>query len=126
MTITDDKMLREIQRDFNGKFPYLKIEFYSGSHGQGEGSPVETRLNPELTLAEVRKIHNEGDMNIDGHLKVGTFESNFLEKYGLNVQVFRKSGNLWMQTTSTDGWTLSQQNRKGGASELHFKEKYTP
>ena len=57
-------------------------------------------------------------------MKVSDFEKMFHDKFGLNVQVFRKSGNLWMQTTSTDHWTLAEQNRKGGSSELHYKEKY--
>jgi hypothetical protein len=69
-----------------------------------------------LTIGEVRKVHNEGDLSIDGHQKVKTFEQSFHDKYGLNVQVFRKSGFMWMQTTSTDDWTLSKQNRKGGHS----------
>lgn len=124
MIINDHKSLREIQQEFNQKFPYLKIEFYKGKHLPGEGSPVKERLNPEQPIGAIRTVHNDGDMSINGHLKVGSFERAFLNKYGLNVQVFRKSGNLWMQTTATDDWTLHEQNRKGGASELHYKEKY--
>jgi hypothetical protein len=124
MVITDNKKLRQIQIEFNKKFPYLKIEFYFKRHESGEGSPVKERIDPELTIGAVRSVHLEGDMNIDGHLKVGSFEQEFFEKYGLSVQVFRKSGNLWIQTTSTDDWTLAHQNRKGGSSEQHFREKY--
>jgi hypothetical protein len=124
MLISDDKKLIDIQREFNEKFPYLKIEFYSGQHRPGEGSPVDERLDSQKTIGEVRTIDEEGDMRISGRMKVGTFEQKFLEKYGLNVQVFRKSGNLWIQTTSTDSWSLNQQNRKGGSSEQAFKEKY--
>lgn len=124
MIITDKKNIREIQKEFNEKFPYLKIEFYKGEHRSGEGSPIKERLNPEQPIGAIRQVHVEGDLSIDGNLKVSTFENAFLEKYGLNVQVFRKSGNLWMQTTITDEWTLNEQNRKGGSSELHYKEKY--
>lgn len=124
MIITDKKNIREIQKEFNDKFPYLKIEFYTGKHKRGEGSPVVERLNPDQSIGAIRKVHTDGDLSIDGDLKVSHFEKMFLEKYGLNVQVFRKSGNLWMQTTTTDDWTLNEQNRKGGSSELHYKEKY--
>lgn len=124
MTISDEKTLRDIQKEFNIYFPYLKIEFYSGHHARGEGSPVQDRLDPELPLSEIRTIHTTGDLKIDPEKKVSEFEQMFSKKYGLNVQVFRKSGNLWMQTTSTDHWTLSEQNRKGGASELYYKEKH--
>lgn len=125
MTISDDKTLRDIQKEFNAFFPYLKIEFYKGAHEQGEGSPVEDRLDPNRKLGAVRKIHSLENLTINDDMRVSDFEQMFLRKYGLNVQVFRKSGNLWIQTTSTDYWTLAEQNRKGGASELHYKEKYS-
>lgn len=124
MIISDEKTLRDIQKEFNGKFPYLRLEFYSSRHGEGEGSPIQERLDPEQLLSEVRKTHTDGNIQVNGNMKVSSFEQTFHEKFGLNVQVFRKSGNLWMQTTSTDHWTLSEQNRKGGSSELHYKEKY--
>ena len=124
MFISNDRKLEEIQMEFHQKFPYLKIEFYSGHHEAGEGSSVRTRLNAGLTIGEARRAGSEGDLTIDEDLKVSTFENQFFEKYGLNVQVFRKSGNLWMQTTSTDSWTLSQQNRKGGSSTIHYEDKY--
>lgn len=124
MLITDDKKLIDIQREFNQKFPFLKIEFYSGHHDPGEGSPQRERLDAQKTIGAVRTTREEGSMRVDGRMKVSTFEQAFDEKYGLNVQVFRKSGNLWMQTTSTDSWTLDEQNRKGGHSEQAYKEKY--
>jgi hypothetical protein len=31
----------------------------------------------------------------------------------LSVQVFRKSGKSWLETTFTDGWTLKKQNQEG-------------
>jgi hypothetical protein len=44
-------------------------------------------------------------------------ENAFEEMYGLSVQVFRKSGNTWLQTTTSDSWTLNEQNQK--ALEKH-------
>ncbi len=124
MTISDKKTLRDIQSIFNKKFPNLRLEFYSSQHDTGEGSPLQERLDPEQPLSIVRTIHTEGDLRISKDLTVADFERIFHDKFGLNVQVFRKSGNLWMQTTSTDHWTLEQQDRKGGSSEVHYKEKY--
>ena len=114
----------DVQREFHEMFSHLRIEFYEGKHQTGEGSPVKDKLDGELRLGNVRKVHAEGDFEVTGDTTVADFEQQFFDKYGLNVQVFRKSGNLWMQTTSTDHWTLDEQNRKGGSSEQHFKEKY--
>lgn len=120
MLIREDKKLREIQAEFREKFPYLKIEFY-----QPNGGPEDRKtLDPELKIGEIATIQKEGELRLHGNMKVKTLETAFSETYGLNVQVFRLSGNIWLQTTSTDEWTLHEQNRKGGASFTHYKEKY--
>lgn len=116
MLIQDEKKLKKVQEEFREKFPHLKIEFY--------GPDGKTPLNPESTIGKVRTNHNEGEVSIHGNVKVKTLELAFKEVYGLNVQVFRQSGDIWLQTTSTDDWTLHEQNRKGGASVSHFNEKY--
>jgi hypothetical protein len=124
MLITDNKKLRDIQLEFNQKFTHLRIEFYSQHHERGEGSSVIHKLSDQQTIGEVRSRHVEDELNIDADMSVEELENLFEEKFGLNVQVFRKSGAMWMQTTSTDQWTLREQNRKGGASEEAFIEKY--
>ncbi len=113
MLISDDKRLIDIQKEFSTKFPYLKLEFYASEHGSLEGSPASAQLDLQQTVREVRSIHDEGDLSINGHVKVSTLEENFSRKYGLNVQVFRKSGSIWLQTISTDEWSLAEQNRAG-------------
>lgn len=113
MKISDDRTIRSIQAEFNSKFPYLKLEFYDQPHEVGEGSQVKSLIDVNQTIGEVRTIHTQGDLSINGHLKVATLEQNFAEMYGLNVQVFRDSNGLWLQTTSTDDWTLADQNRRG-------------
>ena len=47
-------------------------------------------------------------------MKVNELEKIFKDRFNLAVQVFRKSGNLWLETTMTDNWTLQQQNNHGG------------
>ena len=124
MLIGDAMKIKDIQRAFSKLFPALKVEFFSGQHSVGEGSPIRTRLDAELTLGQVRSAHTEGEFLIRGDMTVGQFEREFFERFGLNIQILRRSGNLWMQTTATDSWTLEQQNQKGSDSEQFFNEKY--
>ena len=119
MVITDSKKLFDIKREFSEKFPYLKLEFYAKHHKEGEGSEAKLLIDGDETIGHVRATHIEGDLSIDGHLKVGNFERMFFEKYGLNVQVFRKSGSIWLQTIKTDEWTLTEQNSRGKRSVTH-------
>ena len=46
-------------------------------------------------------------------MTVTDLEQNFSDVYGLSIQVFRKSGDVWLETTITDGWTLEKQNEQG-------------
>ena len=46
-------------------------------------------------------------------MTVGELEKLFRERFGANIQVSRKSGTLWLETTMTDNWTLKQQNEHG-------------
>ncbi|RMD97871.1 MAG: hypothetical protein D6816_16940 [Bacteroidetes bacterium] len=124
MKISDDKKIKDIQQEFQQLFPYLQLHFYKGRHKEGKPSPPETQLDPELSIGEVRTIHNEGELTIQPEMTVGELENLFWTKYGLNVQIFRRSGNLWLQTTKTDTWTLAEQNRKGGHSEQAWKEMH--
>ncbi len=110
MIITDSKTIREVQKEFNKKFPFLMLEFYKEAHTAKEGSPDSIKWGSEESIGSIRKIHNTGDLSIGDDQKISELESNLLEQYGLSAQVFYKSGNLWLQTTATDEWTLKQQN----------------
>lgn len=110
LIITDDHKIEDLQKDFTTHFPFLKIEFYAKAHKTGEGNVINERLDASLSIGQVRNVHESGHVSMHGNLKVSTLEQAFHDVYGLNVQVFRKSGNIWLQTTATDNWTLSEQN----------------
>ena len=124
MVIVSNKKLSDIKTEFHSLFPYLRIEFYSGHHEVGKGSPKERQLDGDKTIKELIGKELNENFTIQPSLSVNELELYFDRHLGLNVQVFRKSGNLWMQTTATDHWTLEKQNRKGGSSHYHFNEKY--
>lgn len=109
--INKGKTINSIQEEFQKHFPYLKIEFYNHAHSQGEGSLKKNTLNSNLTIEAVQKRELSDTIKINGLTKVGDLESTFAKNFGLSVQVFRKSGKLWLQTTATDNWTLAEQNQ---------------
>jgi hypothetical protein len=113
LKIDDNKQIKEIKNEFNTHFPHLKLEFFSEEHHLGEGTERKAMYDDTLLLKDIRKIHNSGELSINGHQKSVTFEESFLEHFGVNVQVFRKAGRIWLQTIMTDNWTLSEQESKG-------------
>ncbi len=61
----------------------------------------------------INKDFSEGELEIDGTMTVNMLESKLFEQFGLSVQVSRKSGNLWLETSLTNHWTLKEQNDHG-------------
>ena len=113
MKITKDMTILEVQREFSSMYPGLKIEFYEHAHKDHEGSPGKEILNPESKLRDVGMNKRGGNLKIDSTQSVSDLEQAFEEKYGLHVQVFRRSKELWLQTSTTDHWSLELQNSKG-------------
>ena len=105
--------IKDLQAAFSKQFPGLKIELYTEQHGAFQSSAPEFQYRSDTSLSDVNAELTEGEFAIDPTWTVEQFEEVFAKKYLINVQVFRKSNNVWLQTTNTDAWTLEVQNRKG-------------
>ncbi len=110
--IEKTKQLKTIQQEFQHMFPYLKIEFYTQSHQEGESTSNNKLLDTHLRIEELENTTHEGSVEIVPVMKVAEVEHIFETQFGLHVQVFRKSGNVWLQTGKTDTWTLGQQHQE--------------
>lgn len=113
--VNDKRKIAALQEEFNQLFPYLNLEFFSKPHKTGEGSAKTFIQSNAKTLGECRTLHQDGSINIVPTMTVAELEQEFREVFGLSVQVFRKSGKIWLETTVTDSWTLKKQNTEGEA-----------
>jgi len=113
ISINDNRKIHAIQEEFNLEFPFLKIEFFSKPHTSGGQSSKKLMKSSSKTLGECRTIHNNGEIFINAEMTVDELEQRFMDVYGLSVQIFRKSGTVWLETSVTDGWTLQKQNEQG-------------
>lgn len=115
ITINDHRKIFAIQEEFNTVFPYLRIEFFSKPHQSNGPSAKQLVKHSSKTLNECRTNHHQGNITIVPAMTVADLERHFNDVYGLSVQVFRKSGKAWLETTLTDTWTLEEQNHQGEA-----------
>lgn len=113
MVIAKEKSLREIKDIFTFIFPGLKIEFYKAPHQKNELSPQSSQYDENLRLSEINSNLLNDEFMFSPEKTVAEFEREFENKFGIHVQVFRRSNELWLQTAATDDWTLEVQNRKG-------------
>jgi hypothetical protein len=111
--INDHRKIFAIQKEFNEMFPYLKLEFFGKPHKVGAPSSKKIIKHASKTIGQCRVIHNKGTLTITPSMTVTVLEQAFDDVYGLSVQVFRKSGRVWLETTATDAWTLEKQNKQG-------------
>jgi hypothetical protein len=114
LSINENNRLCDIQYAFSKHFPFLKIEFFVFEGGKEKVfSRKHMVTDTTKRLGEITPVLRSGKISIHGHQKVRTLEHHFSEFFGVDIQVFRKSGNEWLQTIVTDDWSLSEQNLMG-------------
>ncbi len=122
--ISDSRTISEVQRDFSKAFPFLKLEFFDAPYKDEKALPKSKMISHDKKLASCRKKHIEGKLKVVKDEKVKELETELWINFGLSAQVFRKSGNLWIETSLTDSWTLEQQNREGFEMSNQHKNPY--
>lgn len=105
----DYMTLKEIKEQFNTKFPNLKLEFFEKHHDVGQASPKTAIYDDAFRLKDIRSEGAMSPISIHGNTKTSTLEKHFEEEFGISIQVYKKHGKTWIQSTSTDDWTLAQQ-----------------
>jgi hypothetical protein len=108
-----NKTISAIQQEFQKEYPNLKIEFYKELHSEGEGSMKDHIINGDLTIADITNTNSDKTITPTPEMTVNELENVFAEYFKLGAQVFRKSGTVWLQTTTSDDLTLAEQNQTG-------------
>ncbi len=126
LKITEATTVKELQEEIAKRFPYLKIELYTTTHQEGEGSSVKNQLPRNLTIGEATGAAQKGIIEVNSLMKVSELEQLFQSIFGISAQVFRKSYSTWIQTTATDNWTLGEQNNHARENEAAANIKEEP
>ena len=113
LRITPTRLVSEVQVEFNKAFPFLKLEFFQNNPSKQNSSEPDIRMAHNKRVGDCQAAIKDGEIEITNELTVQELEKKFKDELSLNVQVFRRSGTLWLQTTMTDGWTLEKQNEHG-------------
>ena len=111
--IAPNRLISDIQNEFNNAFPFLKLEFFNNKHYSSAGFSVNEMILRGKKIGESQTVITDGYIEVKESMKVNELEKIFRTQFSLAVQVFRKSGKIWLETTITDNWTLEQQNNHG-------------
>jgi hypothetical protein len=111
--ITGHETAQQVSDAFNSHFEYLKLQFFIKSHEANAPSARKEMIDSGTVTGKMHGFLRPGVIRIDPSMHVSDFEQEFHDLFGLNVQVFRKSGGLWLETSVTDHMTLKEQNALG-------------
>ena len=125
LRIAPNRLISDLQKDFNNAFPFLKLEFFRDRNQQLPAFTFQQILPHGNRIAEGQAAITDGDIEVDPDMKVKDLEKIFKDQFSLAVQVFRCSGNLWLETTMTDNWTLRQQNEHGREISTDAKKDHS-
>jgi hypothetical protein len=119
LDLAPDKTIGDIKAAFTAFFPNLKLAFFSKSHKAYRSSAAKFLVHDkDLKLSELTALLTESKfILLENNMPVWQLERLFEEEYGLHVQVFRRSGKIWLETSKTDDLTLEQQEAKAIASD---------
>ena len=107
--IHDNLLVSDLQERFSKCFHFLKIEFYSKQHQRKEKHAEKYIISDVKRIGEMRINHEAGDLEIKSWYTADHVENDFREKFGLNVQVFRKENGRWVLTAKTDKFAVFHQ-----------------
>ena len=112
-------LVENIKKIFANCYPFLKIELYKKQFTNGFSVVKKAPLASALNLAKFINAAKKITIDINNNITVAELENQF-EDIGLMAEVFRKSGNIWIETTLTNNWTLQQQNAEAEELSRHL------
>ena len=112
ISVTGNKKLKTLQKEFNKKFPYLRLSVCPLSEKK---KSTKHSHDSEKRISEVRTKTNPGDISIHGRTLVGNIEKQFEKIFGLYAQVCwtESDGSRYYTTGAKDKMSLSQLSKLG-------------
>lgn len=114
ISVTGNKKIGTLMKEFNKQFPFISLGiFYSYARQEVAKGGTIYNIDPNKTLASVRRADSGGDISINGNKKIKTLEKEFDTVFGLYAQVCytTKDGQGHYTNRGVDEMTLSAFNK---------------
>ncbi len=118
IVISGKKHLNTICKEFSDQFPFLFLTFFTPQEWE-KAQEGKERIHPipgnqSLSAVRTKKaVRDEKEMSIHGRTLVKNIENNFLNTYGIYVQIcYNKNGNNYYTSGDSDEMSLTQLNKK--------------
>ena len=118
--------LEQVQQAFFRHYPHLKLVFFIDRNKDNLLRADERIQNLNLTIGSIREITYDGYIQIEPSMTVLQVEKAFWDSFGLEVQIFRKSGRNWLMTFNSDLWSLEEQDKKAEEMDMEIEQSDIP
>ena len=105
--------IKDIKRNFENFFPYLKLEFFKQKHEPGQETSSRDLLPNSSFLIDATGMLKPQEIEITSRQTVGEVEQLFETLLNLPIQIYRKTRYSWVETIPTDDLTLEKQDKLG-------------
>ena len=117
LNIDENKEIRVINEEFQQKFPYLVIFFFTPKIWEAQKkSGKKGFISGTEKLADVKTKTTQisKKIPIDGGTEIGVVENSFMEMFGINAQIgcCEKKGEFKYTNTKGDNRTLEELSKK--------------
>ena len=106
-SLFDGQTIGAVQKEFSDHYPFLKINFFKEM--ELNGIRVVKKLEPHYMLYSL----STSSIDLAGTRSVAETKKDFRNATGLVTRVYRRSGDVWIETSLTDDWSLDRQNAEG-------------
>ena len=130
ISVTSNKRIETICREFTETFPYLMLGVYyhctKEKTAVGEAIPASYMIDKNRKLSDARSLNTSGCMTISSRMKISSVEKEFQSVFGLHCQVcyIGSDGLLRYTHKSQDDKTLAAFNaecEKNGCKKGEWK-----
>jgi len=118
INIDKESLIGDIQKQFTAHYSFLKIQFHKKRSSDKRFIREEPAAPCEL-FRNLSGTDKTGIVNINCKRSIADVENEFKNKYGVDAEILRKSGTLWIETSLTDDWSLEKQNKEGEQISSH-------
>lgn len=126
LQFTHDTLISDVQDSFHRAYPHLKISFFTHPHAICKSNSRNQEIPAHTKIGDVSGFKTQGSFELVPGMLVTEFEQRLWADFGLSAQVLRDAGHHYVQTTTTDGWSMDRQELHGESSHAmyeHLNEK---
>lgn len=109
VVVSPSMTVSEVCAQFHRIFPFLKLKFFYRSP-MSEPMAPHKEVPPDDVLEKYLVKGHTGKFQLEASHSTAEAERKFVGEYHLHVQVLRHSRNTWLVTTTTDYYSLDEQN----------------